>query len=160
MHPKKTEKKVEIKPKKLQFSDELEVKSHIHHPSLYKHYKEEHKPKYEFHISKEMDTKPKKVYYHEYIKPSYDHKEEFQKKKYDFKNDYSHYLKDSTPKIEYHVPKEYQHYHQQHYVQKPQKHQHYTTYRGNTGSSEENVHFKDQMDEDSNEEPHDIHVYH
>lgn len=120
-------------------------------------------PKYEYHASKEIDVQPKKVVYHEYIEPTYEKKEE-PSKKYEIK-DYYYNSKVPQSKIEYHIPKQYQHYHQYPYQQDTVKHQnykHYTVYRGNNDSDEQTSHYEEgETDGSASEDvPHDIHVYH
>lgn len=179
-HPKKTSHEVKVEsPKKFNFEDSYDLKDYKLKHHSYKHKEYNKGPKYEYHMSKEMEVQPKKLVYHEYIEPAtYERKVELPKK-YDFKEHYQ-YSKEPSPKIEYHVPKEYQHYHHQHQQQqhnhhqyyhkeqpKPQALQHYTVYRGNNDSNEEQSYYQQEKDQEqgqgdaeSQEAPHDIHVYH
>lgn len=161
-------------PKKHNFKESYDLKDYQPKQHSYKHKEHNKSPKYEYHVSKEMEVQPKKVVYHEYTEPAtYERKVELPKK-YDFKGHYQ-YSKEPSPKIEYHVPNEYQHYHQQqHHHQyykeqsKPQALKHYTVYRGNNDSNEEQSYYHDhernqeqgQGEAESQEAPHDIHVYH
>lgn len=146
-------------PKKYEFSDhnehfdlkEYEQKHQFKHKDHFK------SPKYEYHVSKEMEVQPKKkIVYHEYIAPptTYEKKVETPKK-YEWKDHHYHY---SKPKVEY------QHYQQYPYHKEPQQqYQNYkhTVYRGNNESSEEQMHqYEFEHDKSEEEAPHDIHVYH
>lgn len=107
-----------------------------------------------------MEIQPKKYVYHTYEEPTnYEHKA--QPPKYELKEHYQ-YTKEPSPKIEYHLPKEYYSHqkYQQYHRESPKPVQGYkhTVYRGNNDSNEE-VHYEEEAQE-SKEVHQDIHVYH
>lgn len=159
-------------PKKIQFDHTYEDdQKEFHHHYTYKKHET---PKYEYHVTKEAEMPKPKIFFQDYVEPK---KVEPARKKYD---DYIQY---SKPKIEYHVPKEYtqhyhhhkmyspkvqyhvpeqqhfQHYHQHTYSKEPpQKYEHYTTFRGNNDSDEEETHNSTEDYQEKEVSPQDINV--
>lgn len=113
---------------------------------------EEHKPKLHYYAAKEMH--PKKAVYHQQSKPI-----KYQYETKDHPGSSYHFEKSYQPKKEYEPPKEYiyeQQYHQEYKHNNGGSLKH-TVFRGNSEEDEDEL--KASLEE-SDELPHDIHVYH